>query len=219
MTQQMYDAVTPGNIPATATLVAGYTDGHYANLDQMRQRFPHAAIVKITVFASDNEGDVLDVETGDATPAEAPAWVLKRRAAGHPAPCVYMNSDTWPQVIAEFRKAGVADPLWWVAHYDQQPTLTAGMWAKQYLSTNLYDLSTVAGPWPGIQNGPDMTPDDLLNAEIDCYGDQPPTRTVRDILGYQDFEHHAIQNGIAALGAQIAKLTTAVQAIEKKLGI
>ena len=219
MTQQMYDAVDPANIPAGAQLVAGYTDGRYSNLDQIRARFPHAAVVKITVFAFDNTGDVLDVEKGDATPDQAPTWVLKRRHAGHPAPAVYCDQDTWPAVIAEFRKQGVPDPLWWIAHYDNIGTLDVGMWAKQYCSNNSYDLSIVPGPWPGVQNGTDMTPDDLLNAEIDCYGDQPPTRTVRDILGYQDFEHHAIQNGIAALGAQVATLNTAVEAIKKHLGV
>ena len=129
--QIMYDAVDPANIPPDAQLIAGYTDGHYANLDQMRARFPHAAIVKITVFASDNTGDVLDVEQGDATPDQAPTWVLQRRHAGHPAPAVYCNQDTWPAVIAAFRTAGVPDPLWWIAHYDNIGTLDVGMWAKQ----------------------------------------------------------------------------------------
>ena len=169
MTLTMYDAVTPDNIPLSATLVAGYTDGHYANITEMQARFPHAAVVRITVFASDDEGDVLDVETGDATPDQAPAWVVKRRRAGHTAPAVYCNQDTWPTVIAAFRRAGVADPLWWIAEWDGVAELSTGMFAKQYASTSRYDLSIVAGPWPGVQNPQEdtMTPADI-NAVADA---------------------------------------------------
>lgn len=169
MTQTMYDAVTPANIPASATLVAGYIDGHYANITEMQARFPHAAVVRITVFASDNEGDVLDVENGDATPEQAPAWVVARRRAGHTDPAVYCNLSTWRTVIAAFRRSGIAVPLWWIADWDGVAELSAGMFAKQYAGTTMYDLSIVAGPWPGVQTSQEdtMTPADI-NAVADA---------------------------------------------------
>jgi hypothetical protein len=151
----MYDAVTVANIPAGALMVAGYVDGHYANLAAMRARFPHALIVPIAVRASTNDGLVLDIETGDATPAEGPGWVTMRRAAGED-PSVYCNTSTWPAVKAAFASAGVTPPHYWVAQYDGNPAIPAGAVAKQYSNPGPFDISAVADHWPGIDKGADM---------------------------------------------------------------
>jgi hypothetical protein len=148
----MYDAVTVANIPAGALMVAGYVDGRYANLAAMRARFPHALIVPIAVRASTNDGLVLDIETGDATPAEGPGWVTMRRAAGVD-PTVYCNTSTWPAVKEAFASAGVAPPHYWVAQYDGNPAIPAGAVAKQYSSPGPFDISSVADHWPGIDKG------------------------------------------------------------------
>lgn len=153
MTRSMYDAVTPSGIPAGATLIAGYADGHYANLPALKARFPHAVVVGIAVTASFNGGTILDVEKGDATPAEAPGWVVKRRAAGVD-PTVYCNSSTWPSVKTAFTKAGVAQPHYWIAHYDGDPTIPAGAVAKQWRNADSFDQSSVAAYWPGVDPKP-----------------------------------------------------------------
>ncbi|WP_051943884.1 glycoside hydrolase family 25 domain-containing protein [Streptacidiphilus rugosus] len=153
MTRTMYDAVTTLNVPAGATLVAGYGDGYYQNIDEFRARFPRATIVEIAVSSHHNLGVVLDVETGDATPAEAPGWVTMRRAAGVD-PTVYCNSSTWPAVRAAFRAAAVAEPHYWIAQYDNNPVIFAGAVAKQYADPGPYDLSTVADYWPGVDPKP-----------------------------------------------------------------
>lgn len=156
MTRIMYDAVTASNVPASATLVAGYGDGYYQNTAEFRARFPHATVVEIAVSSHHNIGVVLDVETGDATPAEAPPWVLMRRAAGVD-PTIYCNSSTWPSVRAAFKAAGVPEPHWWIAQYDGDPTIFPGAVAKQYADPGPYDLSSVAAYWPGVDpQEPDM---------------------------------------------------------------
>lgn len=155
--RRMYDAVTVANIPATATMVAGYVDGKYANLTAMRKRFPNAVIVGIAVRASTNDGDVLDIETGDATPAQGPGWVKMRRAAGKD-PSVYCNSSTWPAVRAAFKAAKVAEPHYWIAHYDGDPTIPAGAMAKQFHNDGGWDLSSVVSHWPGVDDGKTTTP-------------------------------------------------------------
>ncbi|WP_051943069.1 glycoside hydrolase family 25 domain-containing protein [Streptacidiphilus rugosus] len=157
MTRIMYDAVTAANVPAGATLVAGYGDGYYANVAAFRSRFPHATIVEIAVSSSHDIGVVLDVETGDATPEEAPGWVRARRAAGVD-PTVYCNSSTWPEVRAAFRAQGVAEPHWWIAQYDGDPTIFPGAVAKQYADPGPYDLSSVADYWPGVDPQEDDMP-------------------------------------------------------------
>ena len=157
MARTMYDAVTPSAIPDGAAMVAGYVNGTYANLLALRARFPHALLVGISVTAEADDGQVLDVETGDATPSEAPGWVVRRRAAGVD-PTVYCNASTWPSVQAAFTDAHVAAPHYWIADYDGNPTIPAGAVAKQYASNDNYDTSAVATYWPGV----DPTPEDTV---------------------------------------------------------
>jgi hypothetical protein len=153
----MYDAVSVPSVPAGATLVAGYDDGYYTDVAAFEARFPHAKVVPITVFASDNLGTVLDVEGGDATPAQAPGWVKMRRAAGVD-PTVYCNSSTWDAVKAAFSIAGVAQPHYWIARYDGIAVIPAGAIAKQYSDPGPYDLSVVADYWPGVDPAPSPPP-------------------------------------------------------------
>jgi hypothetical protein len=149
----MYDAVTASNIPGGATMVAGYDDGRYVNVAEMAARFPRARVVTITVFASDDEGMVLDVERGDASPEEAPGWAARRRARGFD-PSVYCSTDTWPAVRAAFAAAGVAEPHWWIAGWDGDPAIPPGAVAKQYGNQGPYDISSVADYWPGVDPVP-----------------------------------------------------------------
>ena len=75
-----YDAVTAGKIPKNPQGVMGYVDGLYKWSDKDWALFgPSVVKVPIAVFASTNDGHVLDVEQGDATPAQSVDWVLMRR--------------------------------------------------------------------------------------------------------------------------------------------
>lgn len=163
MTRLMYDAVTPTNIPANAEMVAGYVDGRFAWSAADWVRFPNAVHVPIAVFPTTNNGVVLDVEQGDATPQQAPGWVLMRRAAGVD-PTVYCSEVAWPAVRAAFTAAGVAQPHYWVAAYPGEGAVVpAGAVAHQYQDTGRYDLSIVADFWPGV----DPTQEDDLTPEQD----------------------------------------------------
>lgn len=157
MTRTMYDGITPSGLPKGAPLYAGYVDGRFANVPGIRALFPHATVVEIAVSASTDAGQVLDVEQYDASPAEAPGWVQRRRAAGVD-PSVYCNSSTWPQVRAAFKAAGVAEPHYWIAQYDGDPTIPAGAVAKQFNDPGDYDISSVADYWPGIDPAPQEDP-------------------------------------------------------------
>ena len=143
----MFDAVNVLNIPAGATMVGGYTSGLYPTLVRLEVLFPHAVRVSIAVDAA-HDADVLDVERGDATPAQAPSWATRQRLRGA-VPCVYCSSDTWPAVVAAFKAARLPLPLWWEAHYDGVAVLSPGSIAKQY-ATGRYDTSCVATWWPGV---------------------------------------------------------------------
>ncbi|MGH3625886.1 MAG: hypothetical protein ACRDRL_00345 [Sciscionella sp.] len=187
--REMYDAVTWQNIPASAAMVAGYDDGGFAWPLAAWTRFPHAVKVHITVFSA-NEAQVLDVENGDATPAQAPGWAQERRKAGQD-PTVYCNASTWPDVRAAFGRQRVAEPHYWIADYDGRAEIPAGAVAKQYLGgpTAPVDVSAVADYWPGVDPAPKSEPhlqeDDVATGQITgtkqdiaCpYGKQPASIT------------------------------------------
>lgn len=159
MTRYMYDAVTPGHIPTSATMVAGYADGLYANMGAMAARFPNATRVSIAVKWT-TRAQVLDVESGDATPAQAVQWCTQTMAdKPNKELTVYCGMDAWPSVRAAFRSAGVTEPNYWVARYDNDPTVPAGAVAKQYLGDYQgYDKSVVANYWPGVDPAPAPAP-------------------------------------------------------------
>lgn len=143
----MYDAVNPDNIPRTPppTIVAGYINGPISTWPAPAwTQFPTAYMVRISVLASADAGEVLDVESGDATPEQAPNWVRLRRAAGID-PVIYCNQGTWEEVQAAFAAASMPQPHYWIANWDNQPTLISGAIAHQYkndLSPG-YDVSVV----------------------------------------------------------------------------
>jgi hypothetical protein len=163
----MYDGVTASRLPTAATMVAGYVDGRYRWSAADWNRFPHAVKVRMAVFSSTDDGHVLDVEPGNATPAQSVDWVLMRRRSGLD-PSVYMNASTWDSVRAAFRARAVPEPHYWVAHFDNVAAIPAGAVAKQYYSNDSlgYDLSVVADYWPGVDPRPVTTlkePEMILN--------------------------------------------------------
>jgi hypothetical protein len=162
----MYDSITARDIPLTAAVVLGYVNGTFEWSSADWDRFPHAVKVRCATRATVDDGHVLDVEQGDATPAQAPGWVQMRRRAGLATPTVYCSASAWPSVKAAFTAAGVAAPLYLIAHYDGDPAIPAGAIGKQYRdppnSGGHWDLSVVADHWPGVDPTPPAPEDDML---------------------------------------------------------
>jgi hypothetical protein len=166
----MYDSINAGDIPADAEMVAGYLPpSRYAWSAADWARFPNAVKVRIAVRATVNDGEVLDVEPGDASATQAVSWVVMRRKAGVD-PTVYCSQSMYPSVVSAFSAAGVALPHFWIAHYDGQAALPDGMVAKQYTdnpaSGGHYDLSVVADYWPGVDTTPYQPQDDGMTTPI-----------------------------------------------------
>lgn len=169
----MYDAVTAANITKkdpNPAMVAGYIDKiklePWSAADWAR--FPNARKVTIVKKASTNDGHVLDVEPGDATPEEAPGWVAMRRRSGLATPTIYCNRSTWPKVRAAFDRANVPYPLFWIATASGRPEIPAGAIAAQYLLDVApgIDVSAVADYWPGVD------PTSTKEADLDDNQDQ-----------------------------------------------
>jgi hypothetical protein len=158
--QLMYDginALAPGIARLNPAMVAGYLDGAYAWSDADWALFPHANKVEITISASVNAGDVLDVENGDAKPSQAAGWIAMRKAAGYYRPTIYCSRSVIPAVRAGTGKYVLGkDYDIWVADYTgaahevTAPGLPSVVCAAtQYESTPNWDVSMVydAG-WP-----------------------------------------------------------------------
>jgi len=123
VTLTMFDSVNLDEIPANPQAVAAYVDGRFANATEAAQRFPHAHLLTIAVSAA-HDASCLDIETGDATPEQAPAWYQRQKARGAARPCLYASAfvmDT--EVLPALRAAGIGRPAvrLWSAHYSGTP--------------------------------------------------------------------------------------------------
>jgi hypothetical protein len=145
----MYDSIAVSAIPRDAKAVAGYVDGRWPNFQQMCQMFPDALHVSIATSPG-SFALVLDVETGDATPEQAPPWVERMRSLGEVESWVYCNRSTWPLVIEAFTQANVAPPRYWIATADNNPIPPPGADACQYAQggSGSYDISSWPAPAP-----------------------------------------------------------------------
>lgn len=146
-----YDAVTPANLPSGGDFYCAYVDGLYANVPQVRARFPHARLITIAVSAA-HDAMCLDIENGDATPAQAPEWVIRQIGRGLYRPIVYASQSLMPEVIAELTSHGIARAEYrcWTAHYTEPHICsTAVCKAAGYAA----DGTQWAG-WPGNSPGP-----------------------------------------------------------------
>jgi len=140
-----------------AQMVAGYLNGRYAWSQQDWDLFPHASHVEITITASVNAGDVLDVENGDATPDQTAGWIAMRKAAGYYRPTIYCSRSVIPAVRAGTGRYVLGrDYDIWVADYTGSPhevtapgSPAASCAVTQYESTAKWDASAVYDDgWP-----------------------------------------------------------------------
>lgn len=186
MTRRMFDGITPSAVPGGAAAYAGYVNGKWQSFEPLKAQYPGALHVSIAVNVS-ADARVLDVETGDATPEQAPGWATRQRQGGNPYPVIYMNESTWPAVRQAFADQKVEPPLYWVAAYVSDPShvppIPVGAIAIQYYDFGGYDASSIADYWPGLDPAP-ATP-------------TPPAQLEED----EDMKASAMaQNGVAMIG-------------------
>jgi len=117
-TLYLWDDTNVSLIPSNAAAVAGYANGIYQTLPALRAAFPKAHILDIAVTASVN-ATCLDVETGDATNAQAAGWVKAQKARGLAKPIVYTSAGNVSALLKTLAADGVnrSDVLIWSAHY------------------------------------------------------------------------------------------------------
>lgn len=152
----MYDAINAENLPVGGDLYAGYIDGHYNDYAAIKARFPNTLVVSIATNPS-SKAIIGDGPPDNGTWPEWVQWTTNMRAQGID-PWMNTNVSNWAAGKAAYATAGVAEPHWWIAHYDNDPTLPAGAGMKQYASNSLYDTSVCADYLPGIDPAPVVVP-------------------------------------------------------------
>ena len=136
--------------PATVDLIGYYVDGNYVPTAAQLARFAGKVHVPISVNPSGNAGLVLDGAPDNGSTGEEPGWVARRRRSGVD-PTVYTTLSLWPGLIRAMNSAGVAQPHWWIAEWNNRAEMIGGAVAHQYATVpNRWDESIVADYWPGI---------------------------------------------------------------------
>ena len=107
-------------------------------------------------------GECLDIENGDATLQQAPAWVVARQKAGIARPWLYVNRANWGDLVALIAKTlgEGTDVGYWVADWSGELHGLEGADAVQFASPTVgspghYDLSVVTGTLPSEWVAPD----------------------------------------------------------------
>jgi hypothetical protein len=170
MTRTFFDAIDVNNLPPNGDGYLGYDDGNWPDADEMATNFPGKEIIPITVNPADNKGIIGDGPPDNGTWPQWVSWVVMRRNAGED-PWINTNESNWTAGQAAFNNAGVPQPHWWIAKYDNDPTIPAGALMKQYASNDNYDTSSAADYLPGIDPAPptiDENEDDVPKFEKTC---------------------------------------------------
>jgi hypothetical protein len=151
MTLIMRDSIDPFAIPLdNLAAVAGYGDGTYQWPSEGWARFPASVVPLSIVVHASNAGDILDVESGAASPQDCPGWADNFDRPRRRRPTIYCNRQT----IAEVRMWMGARPFdWWAATLDgiaDLPGAVAVQYAGEAQTGGHYDESVILDPdWIG----------------------------------------------------------------------
>jgi hypothetical protein len=150
-----YDDVDLSLIPADAEAVAAYVGGSWPDYSKAVADFPKARHKSIAVNV-DEDADILDIESGDAVPADAPVWYKRQKARGLALPGFYSDASEMPSVVAELDAAGIeaSEYVLWVAHlsdaapaYPFEQNAKAVQWTFTALGRNLDQSACVEEFW------------------------------------------------------------------------
>jgi hypothetical protein len=108
MALEMPDSITVVNLPAGYPAYLGYVDGEFVTMPGLKQRFPDAYLVGLTVTGATLIADGCDIETGDLSPWSGAHWASHKLAAAPASrPVMYSSVSRMPAVIGELEALGV----------------------------------------------------------------------------------------------------------------
>ena len=167
-TIQVFDATHDNISHLPAGQAAGYSTGSGTHIRWTAADWaahPGAVRIDQDPAASDPTADVLDVETGAASPGDCPGWVRRAladyaRAArpGQRRPAIYMSRSKVTPVVNALIAGGVKSGAGlWIADWDGNRTRAADeveaasgpfpVIAVQYANAGSYDVSVFSTAW------------------------------------------------------------------------
>ena len=149
-TYLLYDSIKPEAVPA-GQAIAAYATGTYANsADEVAGR---DSVLWIDTRATDPSASVLDVEPGDASPAEAAQWVRERLSAHpHAVAILHTSKSEWLQLreAVSGLPAAMRDRVrYWIADPTGRPHVLDGASATQWYWGDRYDITTATAGFTG----------------------------------------------------------------------
>jgi hypothetical protein len=142
----IYDSTTPTNIPAGQRVVATYDDGPHPTSSSLVTG--RKTVMWISITGHDYGASVVDVEPGNATPAEAASWAWhKLKSSPDAVARIYTMLTEWPAVraaVASFPAPMRARIHWWIANPTGQPHIVPGSDATQWYWGPNYDITTAS---------------------------------------------------------------------------
>jgi hypothetical protein len=116
----MWDDIVVAKMPAGgAYAYAGYVNGLWPTFPELKAKFPGHHLLDITVFASEN-ATCLDIERGDASINDAPAWVARQALRGVYRPVLYTEASNMAKLERTMTAAHIPRIGYrlWIAHYN-----------------------------------------------------------------------------------------------------
>lgn len=146
-----YDSVTASAMPRDGYAYQGYYNGSFANMSAVKADHPGKVYESVTPNG-DPGADELDIEPGDASVLDAPAFY---RAKGGKNVKYYTNAGNSQALINHMAANGIRRDHWKLrsAHWTGRHTCapyTCGYpvaEATQFASNNWYDTSLVTSPY------------------------------------------------------------------------
>jgi hypothetical protein len=146
---RQYDSA-PGIFPDDATSVALYVNGLYTWTRPLAHAWTKVLWIDVLGTAP-GQASILDVETGDARPADVPGWCSARLAAVPDSLLrLYCNLEKWPAVRAEVAALPAdarARVRYWIANPTGSPHLVPGSAATQWSWGEDWDTSSYGPGW------------------------------------------------------------------------
>lgn len=178
----MFDSVTLSEIPESANAVAGYVGGRYETFPELEKRWPRAKRLSIAVNAHE-DAECLDIESGDAVPAQAPDWLVRQEHRGVVKPVLYGSQSTVAGILEALGQAHITRSRYrvWSAHYTGVPHIEeyadATQWTDRALGRNLDESLCKADFFSPVTHGEQLgvllLPELRLVRTIDHYRKHP----------------------------------------------
>jgi peptidoglycan hydrolase-like protein with peptidoglycan-binding domain len=240
VTLVMFDAIDLNQIPGDAAIIGAYVGGRWPTARDVPSRFPRARMLTIAVNAGE-DADTLDVEQGDATPADVPAWWDRQRKHGPARPVIYASASVMEAGIVPLIRSGRiprGSVRLWSAHYTGSPHIcgpsSCGLmsiaadgcqWTNRALGRDL-DQSLLAADFFGTPPAPGWTETLVNNLPTLKQGDADKAGTVQFVHRLQaltkvigDINKIPAASAVGATGTFDKTTQTGVLAIQKMFGL